>query len=497
MTTAADYIPVIIGIGEIADRPTDPALGLEPLALMAEALSRAAADAGAALLPAIDSLDIVNQVSWPYADPARQLSDRIGASPARAVYGPVGGESPIRYIHEAALRIQRGESRIAAICGAEATSTLAKAAKAGVTPDWTPKPERFERPLRGRDIVHPACARLGVDQPITIYPFYDNAAAHHWGQTPAEALVESGTLWSRYAAATADNPHAWLTRPFTPAEITTPGPTNRLIAYPYTKMMVANPMVNQGAALLIASLSAARAAGVPERRMVHILGGAAANEPRDYLQRDHFHGAHAQDAVLEAAAALAGGEGFRALELYSCFPCVPKMARRTLGLGPDVQPTVTGGLTFFGAPLNDYMTHAACAMVRRLRAGGGRGMLYGQGEFVTKHHAVVLGDAPSPLAPDYSVQALADGRRGPVPAFVETAAGDASLETFTVIYGRDGEVAHGVVILRLDDGSRTLARVPAADQAGIALLTSPSHFPIGRRGRLHLAPDGLTDWQAA
>ncbi|PWR23624.1 acetyl-CoA acetyltransferase [Zavarzinia compransoris] len=493
----ADTIPVIVGIGEIADRPADPARGLEPLALMAEALRRAEADAGADLLARIDSLDIVNQVSWPYAAPAQQLSDRIGARPARAVYGPVGGESPIRYLHEAALRIRRGDSRVAAICGAEATSTLAKAAKAGVALDWTPKPETFERPLRGRDIVHPACARLGVDQPITIYPFYENAAAHHWGQSPAEAAAESGLLWSRYAAATAGNPYAWLNRPFSAEEIVTPGPANRPIAYPYTKMMVANPMVNQGAALLVTSLAAARAAGIAESRLVHILGGAAANEPRDYLQRDHYHGSQAQDAVLEAARDLAGAAGFRALELYSCFPCVPKMARRTLGLGEDVQPSVTGGLTFFGAPLNDYMTHAACAMVRTLRAGGGRGLLYGQGEFVTKHHALVLGDAPGGLDPDYSVQALADGRRGPVPAFVEDAAGEAALETFTVIYGRDGEVSQGVAILRLDDGARTLARVPAGDADGIALLTAADRFPIGRRGRLRRAADGIADWQAA
>ena len=61
------------------------------------------------------------------------------------------------------------------------------------------------------------------------------------------------------------------------------------------------------------------------------------------------------------------------------------MARRTLGLSADVQPTVTGGLTFFGAPLNTYMTHAACAMVRRVRGGAKLGLLYGKGGFVTKH----------------------------------------------------------------------------------------------------------------
>ena len=139
-------------------------------------------------------------------------------------------------------------------------------------------------------------------------------------------------------------------------------------------------------------LAKARAAGIAEDRLIHVLGGASAEEPRDYLIRDQFFESHPQNAVLKAVMDLVGGDGkaFDAIELYSCFPCVPKMARRTLGLGSDVQPTVTGGLTFFGAPLNTYMTHAACAMVRKLRDGGKLGLLYGQGGFVTKHHALVL-----------------------------------------------------------------------------------------------------------
>ena len=155
----------------------------------------------------------------------------------------------------------------------------------------------------------------------------------------------------------------------TPDEITTPTPENRLIAWPYTKLMVANPTVNMGGAVLLTSLAKARAAGVPEDRLIYPTGGASAEEPRDYLVRDQFYESHPQNAVLKAVMDLVEGDGkkFDAIELYSCFPCVPKMARRTLGLGPDVQPTVTGGLTFFGAPLNTYMTHAAIAMVRSLR----------------------------------------------------------------------------------------------------------------------------------
>src|SRR5205807_8690761 len=160
----------------------------------------------------------------------------------------------------------------------------------------------------------------------------------------------------------------------------------------YTKLMVANPTVNTGGAILMTSLAKARAAGIAEERLIYPVGGASAEEPRDYLLRDQFYESHPQNAVLEAVMDLVGGSGkaFDAIELYSCFPCVPKMARRTLGLGADVQPTVTGGLTFFGAPLNTYMTHAACAMVRKLRDGANLGLLYGQGGFVTKHHALVL-----------------------------------------------------------------------------------------------------------
>ena len=217
--------------------------------------------------------------------------------------------------------------------------------------------------------------------------------------------------------------------------------------------MVANPTVNMGGAVLMTSLAKARAAGINDDRLVHIQGGASAEEPRDYLERDQFFESHAQNAVLAAVMELAGGDGkaFDAIELYSCFPCVPKMARRTLGLGPDVQPTVTGGLTFFGAPLNTYMTHAACAMVRKLRGGARLGLLYGQGGFVTKHHALVLSrQAPRErLAQETSVQSEADrqSRRRCRILSIE-ASGKGSVESFTVIYGRNNEIDHGVVMLR-------------------------------------------------
>jgi acetyl-CoA C-acetyltransferase len=205
--------------------------------------------------------------------------------------------------------------------------------------------------------------------------------------------------------------------------------------------------------------------------------------------------------VLNAVMEMVGGSGagFDAIELYSCFPCVPKMARRTLKLGPDVKPTVTGGLTFFGAPLNTYMTHAACAMVRKMRDGAKLGLLYGQGGFVTKHHALVLSrQAPrEALVQETSVQAIADRNKGAVPDFVDQASGKGKVESFTILYGRNGEVEHGAVMLRTEADARTLARVPAQDAATLAYLTNMDRTPVGSVGEITMAADGVPEWKVA
>src|SRR5690606_25028890 len=111
--------------------------------------------------------------------------------------------------------------------------------------------------------------------------------------------------------------------------------------------------------------------------------------------------------VMEGIQRFAKGSEFDLVELYSCYPVVPRMTRRLLGLGEDVPLTVAGGLTFFGAPLHNYMTHAIVAMARRIRDDGRsrKGLLYGQGGFVTKHHALVLAAEPPAkmLEEEYSV----------------------------------------------------------------------------------------------
>jgi acetyl-CoA C-acetyltransferase len=491
-------VPVIIGVGEITDRSDDLFLSQEPLALMVEALRQAESDSGTNCIARLDSIDIVHQVSWRYEKTAQRLCERLGIRPARAVYGVTGGESPMRYLHESALRIARGESEFAAVVGAEAQYAANKAKANNVALPWTPIAKDVENPFSTEGRLNTQAIAHGAIRPIHVYPFYENAAHVAWGQSPREALFESGELWSRFSAVAAANPYSWSKQQYSAEEVIRPTDDNRTICFPYTKRMVANPAVNQGAALILTTLENARALKVDESKLIFVLGGAAANEPRDYLQRDQYGRSDAQDVVLSAVRELIdqnGGE-LQALELYSCFPCVPKMTRRVLGLPVDVTPTVTGGLSFFGAPLNNYMTHSACAMVRHLRAGkADTGVLYGQGEFVTKHHTVAVSRHAPRLAlrTDYGVQLKVDSLRGPIPSLQSNFTGNAVVETHTVVFDRTGEPMHGVVIARSEQ-NRFMARVAGADRDSLAVLMNAERSPIGVTGRVSLGTDGLLHW---
>ena len=61
--------PVIIGVGQINDRPETPADGLDPVGLMTRALRHADADAGGGVLVDCDSLSVVAQLAWPQLNP--------------------------------------------------------------------------------------------------------------------------------------------------------------------------------------------------------------------------------------------------------------------------------------------------------------------------------------------------------------------------------------------------------------------------------------------
>jgi acetyl-CoA C-acetyltransferase len=381
---------------------------------------------------------------------------------------------------------------------------MTRARKEHVKLPWTPLASKEQAVRFEADTLElsPLSKLLGLSDPAHLYPLYEVACEASWGQRPEQGAAESASLWAQYAAVAAKNPNAWIATAPSAADINSVGPNNRMIAWPYPKLMVANPSVNQAAAVIVTSLATARAAAVPAEQIVYIWGGAAAGEPGNYLRRDRYDHSTAQAAALSKAVEIGGGNAaqFAQMELYSCFPIVPKLALRNLGLqASQVTPTVAGGLTFFGGPLNNYMSHAACAMVRALRANSGKpGLLYGQGGFVTKHHTLVLSTrAPAaPVASEYSVQEAADEARGPVPTVLERYEGPATLETYTVLYRRDGEPQQGVVILRTPKGERTMARVLNDDAPSLSLLICRTESAVGLEGYVRVDTFGKPVWRS-
>src|SRR3546814_3725262 len=109
---------------------------------MERALRAAEDDAGASLLSRLDSIELIGLITWRYADPVSLLCERLGISPSRKVNASMGGETPIRLIHEAAVRIARGELQAAAIVGGEAMHARGRAAKEKAKLSWTPAAPR-------------------------------------------------------------------------------------------------------------------------------------------------------------------------------------------------------------------------------------------------------------------------------------------------------------------------------------------------------------------
>jgi acetyl-CoA C-acetyltransferase len=478
--TAPDRIPVIIGVGEINDRPAPDQPGLDSVELMAAAARAADQDAGGGWLSQCDWLASIPQISFREYDVPVMLPKALGIAPRRVsqAHSP-DGDSPVRHINDAANAIGSGEASVCLLVGGEAVRTsLRRAAAAGNT-----------RPLFAGAVATATDLRrrYGLITPADIYPLYENATRAGWGQTFDEGQAESGEIWSRLSRVAAEAEGAWIKTPRTAREIAEFTADNRPIAFPYSKLMVANSSVNQGAALIVTSLAKVRSAGISEDRIVYIGAGAAAHEENEPLARAEWTSTPSMDVALDKVMELNGlsSPDLDHVELYSCFPCVPKMARRKLGLSTDRPLTVHGGLTFGGGPIGNYMTHAAAAMVRKLRTSGEFGLLYGNGGHCTHNHAIVLARRPvagASFPQDYHFQAEADARRGAVPSATDDYEGPAVLETYTVFYGRDGTPQQGVVLARNPAGDRIVSRIDGNDEDGIAFLTKGVVEPVGTQG---------------
>ncbi|MEN8162347.1 MAG: hypothetical protein ABFS41_19910, partial [Myxococcota bacterium] len=285
------------------------------------------------------------------------------------------------------------------LVGAEAEHSKRRAKRAGLEPTRTvfeaPKPDRvFGVPTQWRD--NPDIA-AGLRSPALAFALFEVALRHRRGESVAGHRARIGALWARLAEVAAKNANAWLRRAPGADEIATPSAENRWVAYPYTKLLVANMVVDQAAALILCSAGAARRAGVPEERFVYPLAATEAVVARHISERMRLDEEPPMRIAGPRALELAGVEpaSLDFVDLYSCFPAAVQLGAEALGLPEERPLSVTGGLTFAGGPFNSYVMHAIATLVERLRERpGSTGLVSSVGGFFSKHAFGVYASRP-------------------------------------------------------------------------------------------------------
>ena len=494
--------PVLIGAGQFTYRG-DPGQSPSPTNMLKIAAERAAADAGigARGLAALDSIVVApSAIAQPGASRSRgapfssnapaQLATLVGASPRWAALSAMGGNSSQYIINGLAERISHGETDLGLAVGCEVLGSVAKRmAKDLGFEDWIAAEDLTldAPPVVGdtRPGVSPYEARHGLDRPINIYPIFENALRARDGRSLADHAARIGALFERFTEVAAENPYAWFPTRRSAEELTTVSDRNRMIGFPYPKLLNAIMEVDQSAGVLIASVKKARELGVPEDKWVYLHGCADAHDIWHVLERQDFHSSPAMRLTGQRAFEMAGigADDLSYLDLYSCFPSAVQVGAEELGLSLDDPRgfTVTGGLPYAGGPGNNYAMHSAATMVQKLREKpGAYGLVTANGWYLTKQSTGIYSTTPpkgpferqDPAVVQRQIDAL------PHPQVVETPQGRGVIETYTVVHKREGPFL-GIVVGRDEDGRRFVANTPGDPET---LATLEAREQIGRAG---------------
>ena len=343
----------------------------------------------------------------------------------------------------------------------------------GAKADWTKQDDTV--PLApGSDEMMPMAGpgdlKIHLDRPSFVYPMFEQAVRIAAGESTQEHRERIGALWAQFSAVAAQNPHAWNRQTYSAEDIYEPSAQNRMISWPYPKLMNSNNMVDQGAVLIVASAEKAQYLQIPQERWVFPYAGADAHDTYAIGERAEFHTSPAIRIAGRRALELAGTgvDELDLIDVYSCFPSAVQVAAAELGLPVDDADrplTVTGGLTFAGGPWNNYVTHSIATMAEQLTARPGtRGLITANGGYLTKHSFGVYGTEPPQHEFRWEdVQDTVD--REPTRTELVDWTGVGTVETWTTPFDRDGEPEKAFLAVRTPSDDRVLAVIADADAA--------------------------------
>ncbi len=387
---------------------------------------------------------------------------------AKSAITPFGGNFVQTALNRTALDIQSGAADIVVLTGAECGYTQARARRQNVKLQWSEAPGKPDLEI-GHDVPmsHDAEQKRGIRRPVVMYPIFENALRYARGESIAAHLERVSRLWAGFSAVASRNPHAWIREAKSAEEIRTPGPDNRHGELPVSEAHEqqqqrrpgrgADPVQRRdGAARWAFRRPASSTPGrVPTPTTPTTSPSATTCAPRR-------RSASRAERVLELAGLTVGELAH--VDLYSCFPVAVQVAAREIGLSEGRPLTVTGGLTFGGGPLNNYVMHGVARMAEVLRGDPGtKGLCTANGGFLTKHALVVYSTEPPPRPFRHEdVQPLVDAT--PKRAALVDYEGPATIESYTVEFeGESPALGHAAILT--PDGRRSWANSPSAEVA--------------------------------
>ena len=266
--------PVIVGVGQFTERIDLPGYrGMSSVELATEAARAALADTGAdvgAVTEAIDVFAALRQfeISTPFSaaplgcsdNYPRSVAARLGADPARAVLEPLGGSGSQKVVTEFSAVIAAGDAEVVLVLGSENGSTLRHFARREDKPDHSEKVggQLEDRGYGFEQYMDEYTATHGLTGAPVQYGLLDNARRAKLGATVADYRTAMAELFAPFSKVAAKNPFSSSPVERSVDELATVTPENRMICDPYPRLMVARDQVNQGAAVLIMSVAAAR-----------------------------------------------------------------------------------------------------------------------------------------------------------------------------------------------------------------------------------------------
>ena len=360
--------PVLIGLSSFQEKGSFDDLN-EALHLMDHAAKDAIDDCGnPEIIHYIDEIRVPKGF-WKYRDPGRWIALNNNINSSAKTYVTKIGVLQQNLINSVCQNIQKGKINAGLIIGAEARYKRLRAQIEQKEFNETPLLENPTVYQKADDVLYldEEFNHLG-GMAVGYYAIIETAIRKYLNNSPKDHDKKISELYSKFSKIAAKNNEGWISDDLSSKDIATPSKKNPLLAYPYNKYHCTSWNVNQTAALIICSSNLADKLQIAEEKRIYPLVSFENNHMIPILQRPKLYesqglslGFKKMKKYLEET-----NEKIEAMDLYSCFPSAVEMFQKELD-NSECFPTITGGMSFAGGPLNSYVLQSTAQLLKAIR----------------------------------------------------------------------------------------------------------------------------------